>query len=53
MLAAMAACASRPGWAFGPASKLDVAALRIGSVTEARPNAWARLLHDGVDRLPP
>jgi len=46
VLAAMAACASRPGWAFGPASKLDVAALRIGSVTEARPNAWARLLHE-------
>ncbi len=46
MVAAIAACATRPGWALGSASKLDVAALRIGNVTQARPNAWARLLFE-------
>jgi hypothetical protein len=46
LAAAMALAASRRSWALGSASKLDVAALKIGSVTVPRPNAWARLLYE-------
>jgi hypothetical protein len=45
-VAASSVILPRVGSALGPGSRLDVAALRIGNATVARPNAWSRLLYE-------
>jgi hypothetical protein len=37
-----------PSWAFGPASRIDVAELDLGPGTLSRPNAWKRLLYETI-----
>ncbi len=45
---ALATLATRPAWAFGDGTRMDVAEIMLPSGTVSRPNAWTRLLLEVV-----